>query len=258
MEQLIEELNKLNEKEFMIQMADHLDSSDYRYLNELHQRKMAIKKELKEKEQEREKINILINQKRSIDEKITNIKNSIQKGMNLLNSINEIIKDKDIVYKEIELENSNVDNYISLDKNISSEISGLKSENRMLENSLNDLKKKSFRLKEYGDAICEFCGQEITDEYKESHLNEMRKQAKELKEKIDSNSNSLNELNKKLNENSKNLSNLKQRINKLNEKRSKIEQGLVKKDNYENRLKELNEELENYQKEKEQFSYLLI
>lgn len=49
MEQLIEELNRLNEKEFMIQMADHLDSSDYRYLNELHQRKMAIKKELKEK-----------------------------------------------------------------------------------------------------------------------------------------------------------------------------------------------------------------
>ena len=49
MEQLIEELNKLNEKEFIIQMADHLDSSDYRYLNELHQRKMAIKKELKEK-----------------------------------------------------------------------------------------------------------------------------------------------------------------------------------------------------------------
>ena len=49
MEQLIEELNKLNEKEFMIQMADHLSSDDYRYLNELHQRKMAIKKELKEK-----------------------------------------------------------------------------------------------------------------------------------------------------------------------------------------------------------------
>ena len=49
MEQLIEELNKLNEKEFMIQMADHLSSDDYRYLNELHQRKIAIKKELKEK-----------------------------------------------------------------------------------------------------------------------------------------------------------------------------------------------------------------
>ena len=86
----------------------------------------------------------------------------------------------------------------------------------------------------------------------------MHKQTKEHKEKIDSNSNSLNKLNKKLNENSKNLSNLKQRINKLNEKRSKIEQGLVKKDNYENRLKELNEELENYQKEKEQFENIEI
>ena len=62
----------------------------------------------------------------------------------------------------------------------------------------------------------------VDDEYKEFHLNEMCKQAKELKEKIDSNSNSLNELNKKLNENSKNLSNLKQRINKLNEKISQI------------------------------------
>ena len=239
--QLNNEINKLQFK---------IDSDD-----------LELEKVLSEKakyEQLKNQQNILINQKRSIDEKITNIKNSIQKGMNLLNSINEIIKDKDTVYKEIELENSNVDNYISLDKNISSEISGLKSENRMLENSLNDLKKKSFRLKEYGDAICEFCGQEITDEYKESHLNEMRKHAKELKEKIDSNSNSLNELNKKLNENSKNLSNLKQRINKLNEKRSKIEQGLVKKDNYENRLKELNEELENYQKEKEQFENIEI
>ena len=49
MEKLIKELDDINEREFMIQMADHLDSSDYRYLNELHQRKMAIKKELKEK-----------------------------------------------------------------------------------------------------------------------------------------------------------------------------------------------------------------
>ena len=49
MEKLIKELDDINEREFMIQMADHLDSDDYRYLNELHQRKMAIKKELKEK-----------------------------------------------------------------------------------------------------------------------------------------------------------------------------------------------------------------
>ena len=49
MDELIKELDQLNEREFMVQMADHLDSSDYRFLDELHQRKMAIKKELKEK-----------------------------------------------------------------------------------------------------------------------------------------------------------------------------------------------------------------
>ena len=49
MEKLIKELDDINEREFMIQMADHLDSNDYRYLDELRQRRMAIKKELKEK-----------------------------------------------------------------------------------------------------------------------------------------------------------------------------------------------------------------
>ena len=53
MEELLKELEKINTKEFMIKMADHLSSDDYRYLNELHTRKMKIEnkiKELKEKE----------------------------------------------------------------------------------------------------------------------------------------------------------------------------------------------------------------
>lgn len=49
MDELIKQLQDLEEREFMVQMADHLSSEDYRFLDELHQRKMAIKKELKEK-----------------------------------------------------------------------------------------------------------------------------------------------------------------------------------------------------------------
>lgn len=49
MDELLKELDELNSKEFMVQMADHLSSEDYRYLDELHQRRMAIKRELKEK-----------------------------------------------------------------------------------------------------------------------------------------------------------------------------------------------------------------
>ena len=53
MEELLKELEKINHNEFMIQMADHLSSDDYRYLNELHTRKMEIEnkiEELREKE----------------------------------------------------------------------------------------------------------------------------------------------------------------------------------------------------------------
>lgn len=53
MEELLKELEKINHKEFMIQMADHLSSDDYRCLNELHKRKMKITskiEELREKE----------------------------------------------------------------------------------------------------------------------------------------------------------------------------------------------------------------
>lgn len=49
MDELLKELDEINTNEFMTQMADYLSSSDYRYLDELHRRRMAIKKELKEK-----------------------------------------------------------------------------------------------------------------------------------------------------------------------------------------------------------------
>ena len=53
MDKLLKELEEINSKEFMIKMADHLSQEDYRYLDELHTRKIEIEnkiKELKEKE----------------------------------------------------------------------------------------------------------------------------------------------------------------------------------------------------------------
>ena len=53
MDKLLKELEEINTKEFMIKMADHLSSDDYRYLDELHTRKMEIKSIL-EKQKEKE------------------------------------------------------------------------------------------------------------------------------------------------------------------------------------------------------------
>lgn len=57
MEELLKELEEISTKEFMIKMADHLSSDDYRYLDELHTRKMEIKSIL-EKQKEKEKQDI--------------------------------------------------------------------------------------------------------------------------------------------------------------------------------------------------------
>ena len=53
MEELLKELEDINHKEFMTQMADHLSSDDYRYLDELRTRRREIEtkiEELREKE----------------------------------------------------------------------------------------------------------------------------------------------------------------------------------------------------------------
>lgn len=51
MEELLKELEEISTKEFMIKMADHLSQEDYRYLDELHTRKMEIKSILEKQKQ---------------------------------------------------------------------------------------------------------------------------------------------------------------------------------------------------------------
>lgn len=46
MDELLKELEEISIKEFMIQMADHLSSDDYRYLDELHTRRREIENKI--------------------------------------------------------------------------------------------------------------------------------------------------------------------------------------------------------------------
>jgi len=47
MEQLLTALKELDKREFFIQMADHLSTEDYDLLHEIHDKKQAIIKQLK-------------------------------------------------------------------------------------------------------------------------------------------------------------------------------------------------------------------
>ena len=52
MEELLKELKDINSKEFMVQMADHLSSDDYRYLDELRTRRREIENKIEELREE--------------------------------------------------------------------------------------------------------------------------------------------------------------------------------------------------------------
>ena len=60
MEKLKQELEKLKEKQFMLQMCDHWSAEDYRYSNYLHDEikrlKIKIEEETKRNEERKEKI----------------------------------------------------------------------------------------------------------------------------------------------------------------------------------------------------------
>lgn len=59
MEELLKELKDINSREFMVQMADHLSSEDYRYLDELRTRRREIENKIEELRREEETRNTL-------------------------------------------------------------------------------------------------------------------------------------------------------------------------------------------------------
>ena len=59
MEELLKELEDINSREFMVQMADHLSSDDYRYLDELRTRRREIENKIEELRREEETRNTL-------------------------------------------------------------------------------------------------------------------------------------------------------------------------------------------------------
>lgn len=55
MEELEEKIRALRDKQFMLNMKDRWDNSDYRYSNELHQQIMELENKLKELKDESNK-----------------------------------------------------------------------------------------------------------------------------------------------------------------------------------------------------------
>ena len=108
------------------------------------------------------------NRKNQIELKINSVNNNILKGKSILEELNSKVFTNKNYDNEIQTLREEVNNLRKNDREISNKKAEYNSEKNMNENTIKNIKNKGNRLKNYGEAICEFCGQQITEEYKKS------------------------------------------------------------------------------------------
>lgn len=224
---------------------------------EISKYEKMLEKELSEKavyEQMKKQQDMIKNRKNQIELKINSVNNNILKGKSILEELNSKVFTNKNYDNEIQTLREEVNNLRKNDREISNKKAEYNSEKNMNENTIKNIKNKGNRLKNYGEAICEFCGQQITEEYKSSHLSELLKQIKELKSKNEDLDNKISNLS---NESSTMINDIRIKENKINtliREKSEFEKIEIKKQNVNDKLNDLNNQLNELLNEKEEFN----
>jgi len=172
--------------------------SDY---NESKQEIVIVKKNIKTDEEELEKIiieknqyeqlkqqvDLILNQRNNLIKKIEIQETSIKTDIILQKNLEVQIVDKltlEIQLKDIQKEIDT--DQLKLTK-ISSEKSSLETTNNILTTQGREYKTKFLNLQNYNQGSCSFCGNEITENYKQQYLNELKAEALKFASEINNN-----------------------------------------------------------------------
>lgn len=186
----------------------------------------------------------LINRKNTITNNIDKLKNNIILCEKSINDSLKKIKLKETVLDNIDSCTNDIDELQNKLTKLGENKASLSTKNGILQASIDELKNKAIRLKDYNEAICEFCGQNITPQYKEKHLKQMFVEAKGYKSTLNKNNEQLTIINDSINDTKNKLNSLRIKLNKLNNDKIEIIQCETKLENYNNKLIELQERLE--------------
>ena len=186
----------------------------------------------------------LINRKNTIINNIDKLKNNIILCEKSINDSLKKIKLKDTILDNIDSCTNDIDKLQNELTKLGENKASLSTKNGILQASIDELKNKAIRLKDYNEAICEFCGQNITPQYKEKHLKQMFVEAKGYKNTLNKNNEQLTVINDSINNTKNKLNSLRIKLNKLNNDKIEIIQCETKLENYNNKLIELQERLE--------------
>ena len=126
---------------------------------------------------------LILTQRAKLKNQIQNLKESIETNQNKLSSI----QIEDVDDSEIDNLQQLIDKKRDAITSIKEKISKLKTENEFFEKEKQTIKTKHHNLEAYNKSICDFCGNEITADHKEKHLEKLKKSFKEINEKIKNN-----------------------------------------------------------------------
>lgn len=154
-------------------------NNDKKELKSKERELVKLKKDLETIQKEKIEYENNIQRQQELQKSIVAAKNQMERNVNKKNElekrINEIspnlpiiIEDTDSLEKQLEEIKKSIDT-------IKEDISDKKSILAVIDNKLNDYRNKYNRFVNYNESVCELCGNQITDEHKESHLATLKK-----------------------------------------------------------------------------------
>lgn len=260
--------SRMNDLYDSIKDKDQIISSLSKYKNELNSienkislKEIELEKELEEKtkyEQFKKQQDSIINRKQHISQQINTTKLEIQKYEKFKIEINNILLQKDTTLNEIDIVNDSINKINDETNSLVSKKVILETEIRMLNKTIDDLKNKFSKLKNYNECTCQFCGQNISENYKEKHLLEIKNEGKQNQIKLESHKTELQSLETILETNNIKIKKLKKRFNELDELKTKISQAEIKIESVNIKLADLNQKMQELSEEQISLSEIEI
>ena len=190
------------------------------------------------------KLNNLKNDYLNTKKEIENFNNSILEKQNKLDNI--IINDDNIVKNNINNTKEKIDNIIKQKEIYTNEKTEYNTKINLINNQIDSLKNEFNNLKNYDKGICDFCGNEITEEHKTNHLNKLSKKIEDFKNDIDKYNNEINNINNELNALKNNYQNEKNNLENFEKELNEINNNIHYKEKLEIEINNIKENIQIY------------
>jgi DNA repair exonuclease SbcCD ATPase subunit len=187
--------------------------------------------------------NEILRKRQNLETKISNTEESIKKGATLKQQYEGIIESKDSVLSSLEKLNTDLSEATANYQELSTQKATLEGTNNVLTGQARDIKEKHTRLKDYNEAGCNFCGQDITETHKQKHLDDMMNEARGYMTQIKNNGTKITELTSEMSVVKGNSSTWQAQVKTLQDQKFQIEQAETKLSGVITRLQELEAEL---------------